>query len=175
VGATDKFIEANRKLVEEDLMMILRPEKPGMMQQMDEGWVLAPSNVAVPAQLMITNRSPLLLDLFRQAVRNYSISTADMIYADPAADETNFHPPYFDGEVISAGWATGTRYYHSTADYEGNLISPHELQKMARAHGFISDELGNYDKADLEKGAVPYRAENSIYQSDVLKMMFGNH
>jgi hypothetical protein len=155
--------------------MILRPEKPGMVQQTDEGWILANSNVAVPGILMVTNRSPLIVDLFRQAAKNYSISTADFVYADPAADETNFHPPYFDGGVISAGWATGTRYYHSTADYEQNLISPYELEKMARAHAFISDELGNYSKADLERGAVPYRAENSIYQSDVLKMMFGNH
>ncbi len=155
--------------------MILRPEKPGMVQQTDEGWILANSNVAVPGILMVTNRSPLIVDLFRQAIKNYSISTADFVYTDPAADETNFHPPYFNGEVISAGWATGTRYYHSTADYEQNLISPHELEKMARAHAFISDELGRYSKADLEEGAVPYRAENSIYQSDLLKMMFGNH
>ncbi|MEP6160357.1 MAG: hypothetical protein ABJ171_08320 [Halieaceae bacterium] len=175
VGATDKFIENNTALVNEDLLIILRPEKPGMVQQTDEGWIQANSNVAVPGMLMVTNRSPLIIDLFRQAIKNYAISTADFIYADPAADETNFHPPYFDGGVISAGWATGTRYYHSTADFEQNLISTHELEKMARAHAFISDELGNYNKSDLEAGAVPYRAENSIYQSDVLKMMFGNH
>lgn len=176
VGATDKFIEANRQLVENDLLMILRPEKPGMIQELDEGWVSsAPSNVGVPGLLMITNRSPLLMELFKQAANNYSISTGDFIYTDPAADETNFHPPYFDHDIISAGWATGTRYYHSSADGEQNLVSSKELEKMARAYAFISDELGHYSKKDFEEDAVPYSAENSIYQSDILKLLFGNH
>jgi len=176
VGATDKFIETNRQLVENDLLMILRPEKPGMIQELDEGWLTtAPSNQGVPGLLMITNQSPLLTDLFKQAANNYSIPTGDFIYTDPAADETNFHPPYFDQGIISAGWATGTRYYHSSADGEHDLVSSRELEKMARAYAFIIDELGQYGKGDLEAGAVPYSAENSIYQSDILKLMFGNH
>ncbi len=176
VGATDRFIETNRQLVEEELLVILRPEKPGMIQELDEGWLTtAPSNQGVPGMLMITNRSPLLTDLFRQAAGNYSIPTGDFIYSDPAADEANFHPPYFDQGVISAGWATGTRYYHSSADGEHDLVSSRELEKMARAYAFIIDELGRYSKADLEAGAVPYSAENSIYQSDILKLLFGNH
>ena len=104
VGATDKFIEANRELMERDLLVVLRPEKPGLVQELDEGWIAsAPSNVMVPQLLMVTNRSPLLIDLFRQAANLYNIATMDAVYQDPASDETNFHPPYFDAGVISAG------------------------------------------------------------------------
>jgi len=124
---------------------------------------------------MITNRSPLLIDLFKQAASNYTIATGDFFYTDPAADETNFHPPYLDKGIISAGWATATRYYHSTADGDKKLVSVKELEKMARAYAFIADALADYSKSDLEVGGVPYEAESSIYQSDMLKLMFGNH
>jgi len=174
VGATDIFRDANKDLVD-NLLMILRPEKIGMVQRIDEGWVNAATNMPHPGLLMITNRSPLLLDLFKQAATNYSIASGDFYYTDPAADEVNFHPPYYDGGIISAGWATGTRYYHSTADAELNLISSKEVEKMARAHAFVIDSLAGKTKADLEKGAVPYGSQKSIYQSDLLKMMFGNH
>ena len=103
------------------------------------------------------------------------MSISDFLFSDPAADETNFHPPYVDKDIISAGYTISSRYYHTTADYENNLVSAEELEKFARAHVYITDQLGNYSKADLEKGATPYTAEKSIYQSDTLKLMFGNH
>ena len=46
---------------------------------------------------------------------------------------------------------------------------------MARAHAYIVSELEKYTKSDIEKGAVPYTAKKSIYQSDLLKLMLGNH
>ena len=156
--------------------MIVRAEKPGMIQEVGKGWLNGVhSNVARPSMLMITNRSPLLQKLFTQAINNYTISSADFIYTDPAADEVNFHPPYFDEGLISAGWATGTRYYHTTADGENNLVSATELEKMGRAYSYVIDQLAGYRKKDLEAGAVPYSAENSIYQSDIFKLLFGNH
>lgn len=176
VGATDKFVEANRDLMENDLLVVLRPEKPGMVQELDEGWISSiPTNVMTPQMLMVTNRSPLLTDLFQQAATLYNIATMEFVYPDPASDETNFHPPYFDAEVISAGWATGTRYYHTTADYENNLVRPAVLEKQGRAYAYVIDELMKYNKADLEQGGTTYTAEKSIYQSDILKLLFGNH
>lgn len=176
VGATDKFVEKNRKLMEEELIAVLRPEKPGMVQELDEGWVSTiASNVMTPQMLMVTNRSPLLIDIFREAATTYNIATMDFVFADPASDETNFHPPYFDAGVISAGWATATRYYHTTADYENGLVKPEILEKQGRAYAFVIDELMKYDKADLELGGTPYTAEKSVYQSDILKLLFGNH
>ena len=176
VGATDKFVEANRELMENDVLVVLRPEKPGMVQELDEGWISSlPTNVMAPQLLMVTNRSPLLIDLFRQAATNYNIATMEYIYPDPASDETNFHPPYFDAGVISAGWATGTRYYHTTADYENNLVRPAVLEKQGRAYAYVIDNLMKYEKADLDRGGTPYTAEKSIYQSDILKLLLGNH
>ena len=176
VGATDKFVEANRELMERDLLVVLRPEKPGMVQELDEGWISSvPTNVMTPQMLMVTNRSPLLIDLFGRAATLYNIATMEYVYPDPASDETNFHPPYFDAGVISAGWATGTRYYHTTGDYENNLVRPEVLEKQGRAYAYVIDELMKYDKSDLERGGTPYTAEKSIYQSDILKLLLGNH
>jgi len=175
VGATDKWLETHENLAD-NLLVNLRPEKIGIIQDIDEGWITtAHSNVATPGMLMVTNKSPLLVDLFKQASNNYSLTISDFLFSDPAADETNFHPPYVDKGIISAGWTIGSRYYHTTADYENNLVSPKELEKFGRAHAFIIDELGKYSKSDLEEGATRYTAEKSIYQSDTLKLLFGNH
>ncbi len=176
VGATDKFVDANRHLMENDILVVLRPEKPGLVQELDEGWISSvPTNVMTPQMLMVTNRSPLLIDLFQRAATLYNIATMEYVYPEPASDETNFHPPYFDAEIISAGWATGTRYYHTTADYENNLVRPEVLEKQGRAYAYVIDELMKYEKSDLERGATPYSAEKSIYQSDMLKLLLGNH
>ena len=175
VGATDKWLETNPDLAEK-LLVNLRPEKVGMIQEVDEGWVSGVhSNMGFPGMLMVTNKSPLLLDLFRQAANRYSIASSDFYFPDPAADETNFHPPYVDMGIISAVWTVGSRYYHTTADYERDLVSAREIEKLARGHAFIIDALSNYTKSDLEEGAEPYTAEQSIYQSDALKLMLGNH
>ena len=56
-----------------------------------------------------------------------------------------------------------------------NLIRPEVLEKQGRAYSFIIDELMKYEKVDLERGGTPYTAEKSIYQSDILKLLLGNH
>ena len=55
------------------------------------------------------------------------------------------------------------------------LIQPEVLEKQGRAYAFVIDELMKYNKADLERDATPYTAEKSIYQSDILKLLLGNH
>ncbi len=57
VGATDKFIEQNHAFVREEMLMVLRPEKLGLIAMTKEGPIQAKSNQAIPAMQLITNRS----------------------------------------------------------------------------------------------------------------------
>jgi hypothetical protein len=125
---------------------------------------------------MVTNRSPLLIDIFKQAIRNYAISVADFVYVDPAADETNFHPPYNDLDAISAGFSKSGIHYHTTSDVDHDLVSFEEMEKLGRAHAYVIDQLAPYTKEDLQKDALSQPdPEKSIYQSELFKMMFGNY
>lgn len=42
--------------------------------------------------LMVTNRIPTLIDLFKRPAENYGISMVDLVYPDPAAGEAAVHP-----------------------------------------------------------------------------------
>ena len=174
VGGTLPFIAKYQKLMEQNLLLVLRPEHLGMNRPMDEGLLVAKSNIADPLMLLVTNRSPLLIDLFKRAASRYGIAMGDLVYIDPAADEAAFHPPYNDLNAISSGWIQTGKFYHSTSDFDAGGVDFDQIEKLARAHAFIIDELGQVSKADLHRGGRPV-PEKSIYQSDLLKILMGNN
>ncbi len=174
VGGTLPFIAKHQKLMQENLLLVLRPEHLGMNRPMDEGLLIAKSNMVDPLMLLVTNRSPLLIDLFKRAASHYGIVMGDLVYIDPAADEAAFHPPYNDLNAISSGWIQTGKFYHSTFDVDGGGIDFDQMEKLARAHAYIIDELGQVSKEDLHRGGRPV-PEKSIYQSDLLKILMGNN
>jgi len=174
VGGTLPFIDKHRQLMTENLLLVLRPEHLGMIRPMDEGTLFARSNVADPLMLLVTNRSPVLIDLFKDAANKYGISMGDLVYIDPAADEAAFHIPYNDLNAISSGWIQTGKFYHSTADVDWGGVDFVQMEKLARAHAFLIDQLSRYSKEDLHEGGMPV-PEQSIYQSDLLKILMGDH
>lgn len=174
VGGTLPFIEKHRRLMEENLLLVLRPEHLGMMRPLDESIYIARSNVTDPLMLLVSNRSPLLIDLFKSAAMNYSIPMGDLVYADPAADEAAFHPPYNELGAISSGWITTGKFYHSTADVDLGGVDFKQMEKITRAHAYIIDGLFKVTRADLDVGSHPV-PEQSIYQSDLIKIIMGNN
>jgi hypothetical protein len=174
VGGTLPFIDKYRELMSDNLLLVLRPEHLGMVRPMDEGTFVAQSNIADPLMLLVTNRSPLLIDLFKQAAGHYGIAMGGLVYIDPAADEAAFHPPYNALDAISTGWIQTGKFYHSTADVDWGGVDFNQMQKLARAHAYLIDELGAFSKADLERDGKPV-PEKSIYQSDLLKILMGNN
>jgi hypothetical protein len=174
VGGTLPFIEKNRKLMEQHLLFVLRPEHLGMMRMLDESLFVATSNAMEPLMLLVTNRSPLLINLFKRAAAAYSIAMGDLVYVDPASDEAAFHPPYNDLGAISSGWIHTGQFYHSTADVERSAVNYTMLQHLTRGHAFVIDGLANFSKADLHWDGQPV-PEQSIYQSDLMKMILGNN
>lgn len=174
VGGTLPFIDEHRQLMQEHLMLVLRPEHLGMMRPLDEAVYIASSNVTDPLMLLVTNRSPVLIDIFKRAANLYAIPMGDLVYADPAADEAAFHPPFNDLDAISSGWITTGKFYHSTADVDWGAVNFKQIEKITRGHAYIIDELFKLTKTDLRRGGFPV-PEKSIYQSDLLKMIMGNN
>jgi hypothetical protein len=174
VGGTLPFVAKHRELMEEHLLLVLRPEHLGMIRPMDEGMLVARSNVTDPLMLLVTNRSPLLIDLFKKAAMQYGIPMGDIVYIDPAADEAAFHPPYNDLDAISSGWIQTGKFYHSTADVDWGGVDFAQMEKIARGHAFVIDQLAAVTKSDLKRGGLP-TPEKSIYQSDLLKILMGNN
>jgi hypothetical protein len=174
VGGTIPFIDKHRELVSDHLMLVLRPEHLGMIRPMEEGMFIARSNIADPLMLLVTNRSPLLIDLFKNAASEYGITMGDLVYVDPAADEAAFHAPYNSLDAISSGWIQTGKFYHSTADVDWGGVDFHQMEKLTRAHAYVIDQLSAYSKQDLHRGGKPV-AEQSIYQSDLLKILMGDN
>jgi hypothetical protein len=174
VGGTLPFIEKYRDLMERHLLLVLRPEHLGMIRPMDEGLLVARSNIVDPLMLLVTNRSPLLIKLFKTAASEYGIAMGDLVYIDPAADEAAFHLPYNDLNAISTGWIQTGKFYHSTADVDWGGVDFEQMEKLARAHAYLIDQLSSFSKQDLHKGGMPV-PEKSIYQSDLLKILMGNN
>lgn len=174
VGGTLPFIEKHTQLMKENLLLVLRPEHLGTMRQLDESIYVARSNVTDPLMLLVSNRSPLLIDIFKRAAMNYSIPMGDLVYADPAADEAAFHPPYNDLGAISSDWIITGKFYHSTADVDLGGVDFHQMEKITRAHAYIVDELFKVKRKELDVGAHPV-PEKSIYQSDLIKIIMDNN
>lgn len=174
VGGTLPFIEKHRQLMAEHLLLVLRPEHLGMIRPMDEGTFFSRSNVADPLMLLVTNRSPILIEMFKDAASQYGIAMGDLVYIDPAADEAAFHPPYNSLDAISSGWIQTGKFYHSTADVDWGGVDFDQMEKLARAHAYLIDRLSAYSKQDLHRGGKPV-PEKSIYQSDLLKILMGDN
>ncbi|MBE9539778.1 MAG: hypothetical protein IMF06_11890, partial [Proteobacteria bacterium] len=85
-----------------------------------------------------------------------------------------FHPPFNDLGAISSGWIQTGKFYHSTADVDRGGVNFKQMEKLARAHAYVIDQLSAVSKADLHRGEFPI-PEKSIYQSDLIKMMMGNN
>lgn len=177
VGATDKFIEHNHEFVRDHLLLVIRPEKIGLISQVTEGPIRAKSNQGVPAMLLVSNMSPLIVDVYKQAIERYKLPAADFYYQDPAADEVNFHPPFceFDDiDAITSGWALSGYNYHSTADYDLGLVSYELLERYAKSFIFTIDLLTDKTKEQLQQGSRDLPVE-SIYASKLFKLYYGNY
>jgi len=171
-GGTVVFARKHEEMMRQHLLLVLQPEHPTSRAHLEEAGIFSWSNSTNPLMLFITNRSPVLIDIFKRAVQRYNIPTADLLLVDPVGDTPAFYPPFLDlGEPISAGWTESARFYHSEASRE--MVAPAALEKMARAHAYVIEEIFRVTREDLHRGASP-RPRTHFYYSDLLKMIYGN-
>lgn len=175
VGGTRDFATKYADLMKNDILLISRMEHLGFTQQLKEGFLTGPTNIGSPYFLTLSNRSPLLLDLFKEASSEYGVSMADVYSTDFATDEIAFYPPFNDfGAPVFAGWLQTGPYYHTTADVDMNGISFAEMEKAARGMAFIFDQLGKHTVADLREGESPL-PKDGAYSSPLFKLFLGNN
>jgi hypothetical protein len=95
--------------------------------------------------LAISNRSPLLLGFFREAIDRYGLVVA----------KSSRHVPYGDAGILqnvvptvnlieTVGW------YHSTADTP-DLIPPEGLERTARAFAWFLDKVEGAQRSEIQK------------------------
>jgi len=175
VGGTRHFASKYTDLMKNDILLISRMEHLGFTQQLKEGFLTGQTNIGSPVFLTLSNRSPLLLELFKQAASDYGVSMADNYSIDFATDEIAVYPPFNDfGSPVFAGWLQTGAYYHTTADVDMNGMSYTEIEKAARGMAFIFDELVKHTVADLREGESPI-PEDSVYSSLLFKLFLGNN
>lgn len=174
VGGTRHFAAKHKEMLREKLLMATRLEHFGFTQQLREGPFRGPTNVASPLFFTISNRSPVLIDLFKAAASAYGVVVADRAMTDLATDEIALYPPFTDlGDPIFAGWLQTGAYYHSTADVDLNGINFHELERVTRAYAFVFDRLAPFTIADLRRGERERPTDNP-YASPLFRLFLGN-
>ncbi|MGF1696246.1 M28 family peptidase [Vibrio lamellibrachiae] len=175
LGNTKNWAIENQEWLEDRMLMILRPEHVGMIMEADEGALRFKSNVTVPAMLHISNQSPVLSEIFRDTINQYQLPTSTRAFRDPSADEMAFYPPHtnFKKQPISAGWITGGKYYHSTADVQLDLICFESVTRFARAHAYIIDRVGMFSEDQLRDQSNYVVPGESIYSSDAMLLALG--
>ncbi len=123
---------------------------------------------------LVTNLNKKFISILIKAATYYSFTIGDFIYQDVAADEAAFHEPYNDLGAVSIGYLRTGNFYHSTADVDFGGVSFDTMEKMARAHAFIIDEVFKLSKEEIHKAEAPMPKE-SIYASELLKIIMGDH
>ncbi len=105
--------------------------------------------------LAITNRSPMLLRFFREAVERFGLVIA----------ETTRQSPYGDASMLQThtpvvNFIETMAWYHTTDDTPA-LIPPQGLERTARAFAYFLDRVDATSSADLERGAQPISSGES--------------
>lgn len=174
VGGTLPFAKKYKQMLKNDLLMVLKSEHIGLIRPLDEGLLFSRSNTTEPLYLLVTNRSPKIVQWFLEAAKIYNIAVSDMMINTPVGDEAAFHPPFNRLNAISAGWIQTTQFYHSSADVDWNAISFSQLEKITRAHAYIIEKLFKTNRKELDEGAFA-EPEVPAFKSEALQMYLGNH
>jgi hypothetical protein len=107
------------------------------------------TNVEAPLTVGVSNRSPLLLDLLRQAIDRYGI-VIDL--------DTSHYPggdpfPFWEAGVPVINMIGLPTYYHTTRDLPEVMSAP-GLERVARAVAWLVDRSMASSRAALERGAT---------------------
>jgi hypothetical protein len=121
-------------------------------------------NTENPRGIMVTNMSPVLLDLFMEAADRYGIVSAVGTYPNYWGDVVGF----MDTGVTAVGWIEANYFYHSELDGP-DVITPQGLERITRAYAWIMDKVEGYSRVDLEEGAI--ETPSLHYESDMQKLV----
>jgi hypothetical protein len=102
--------------------------------------------------LAITNRSPMLLQFFREAIDRFGLVVAENTRNSPYGDAAMLQTTVPVVNLIETlGW------YHTTADTP-DLIPAEGLERTARAFAYFLDKVDATPRVELERGAQPLQS-----------------
>lgn len=174
-GGTLEFIQNHKKLIQENLLLVLRIEHTGSTLYQQEGPIILDTNEETPMMPLITNQSPLLKKIMLDATYYYQIPVGCRYLKDPVADELAFYPPYNDdlGEVISIGWIATAQFYHSTADGDNKeFINDRSTERMLWAYAYVIERIFEHTPEEFHKDEIK-RDDHNIYASKFFSMYLG--
>ena len=149
-GAT-YFIENNQEILDRCLI-VLNAEHTASLLEIEyprlkaawgsEGGVLV-ANTETPKFMSLLPENPILLDLFRDAVHRYGVTTLSEVWTAAPGDASTYHRAgYPVVQLIEVG-----KWYHTTADIPAAVSVP-GLERTARA---FADFLAELDKRSREE------------------------
>jgi hypothetical protein len=121
-------------------------------------------NTENPRGIMVTNMSPLLLDLFMDAADRYGIVQPVGTYPNYWGDVVGF----MGTGVTAVGWIESNYFYHSELDGL-DVVTPQGLERITRAYAWIMGEVEKRSRAELEQGAI--ETPSLHYDADIQKFI----
>ncbi|MCH8333647.1 M28 family peptidase [Candidatus Sumerlaeota bacterium] len=110
------------------------------------------TNTDAPRNLAVTNRSPLLLRIIREAFDRYGIVVPTRTSNVPDGDASNL---FRSGATVINLLASGD-WYHSTGDTP-ETIPVQGLERTARAFAYFLERVDKASISEIERDALPSR------------------
>lgn len=127
----------NNKDEFDDVKLIVQLEhmaSPGVNKELNQASL---TNTEASRILMVTNRSPWLVDLFTSAATRYGIVMGKSVMQEYAGDVAGV----FDSGIPAVGWIEAGYFYHNSAD-SPDLISAVALRNMTQAYAEVINKVG---------------------------------
>jgi hypothetical protein len=147
-GGTVHFAKNHADILEKTAVMY-QLEHLSSVLETEELAAFSLTNTENPRGIMVTNMSPLLLDLFVEAADRYGIVQPVGTYPNYWGDVVGF----MGTGVTAVGWMEANYFYHSELDGL-DVVTPQGLERITRAYAWIMDRVEGHSRAELEEGAI---------------------
>jgi len=147
-GGTIHFAKHHADILEKTAV-VYQLEHISSILESEELAAFSLTNTENPRGIMVTNMSPLLLDLFIEAADRYGVVQPVGTYPNYWGDVVGF----MGTGVTAVGWIEANYFYHSELDGL-HVVTPQGLERITRAYAWIMDEVERHTRAELERDAI---------------------
>ena len=150
---TAYMVKHQRELLDKTVF-VLNSEHTASVWHTRWGTSLRASNTESPKELAITNQSPLLLQVFKEAIDRYGVVT---MTSTGTPDWARGDPIHFTGVTPVVGFIEAPLMYHTTGD-PPEYVPAEGLERTTRAFAYFLDQVDRVSREEIEKGAKPMAA-----------------
>ena len=150
---TAYMVEHQRELLDKTLF-VLNSEHTASVWHTRWGPSLRASNTESPKSIAVTNPSPLLLQVFREAIDRYGVVT---MTSTDTPDWARGDPVHFTSVTPVVALVEAPLMYHTSAD-SPEYVPAQGLERTARAFAYLLDQVDRVSREETEKGTKPLGA-----------------